>query len=240
MNRSDLLTSLKMDLGIYGLKLPFENPDEAINQVISLRTLPVFSTYHPYRQEREYELESFNAIKTDYNHSIYIIPEIFDREIISVLSVRNIAYFGAYGAPYPANKTAGYGAIESMMNMQLSADLNSLVSPAISHKFESPNKLHLYNFPHKYGPVTITFATVHTENLQSISLSAWESFYKLALLDVKRMLYNSMKHYTEIQSAFGNVNLKIDDWSNAESDRADLLNNWDDSFHLDLESVYIT
>ena len=28
--------------------------------------------------------------------------------------------------------------------------------------------------------------------------------------------------------------LKIDDWQNAESERKELLNQWDDSYHLDL------
>ena len=39
MNPSQLLTSIKMDLGIYGLRLPFDNPDEAMMEVIKLKTL---------------------------------------------------------------------------------------------------------------------------------------------------------------------------------------------------------
>ena len=42
-----------------------------------------------------------------------------------------------------------------------------------------------------------------------------------------------MKHYTELQSAYGTINLRIDDWSNAESERTELLNTWEDTYHLD-------
>ena len=36
-----------MDLGVYGMSLPFDNPDEALRNVIKIKTLPTFSQFSP-------------------------------------------------------------------------------------------------------------------------------------------------------------------------------------------------
>ena len=41
-----------------------------------------------------------------------------------------------------------------------------------------------------------------------------------------------MKHYNELSTAHGSINLKIDDWANASQDRDALLDKWDDTFDL--------
>ena len=53
------------------------------------------------------------------------------------------------------------------------------------------------------------------------------------MLDVKENLYPTMKQYNEINTVHGTINLKIDDWASAESDRTELLNQWDDIYHMD-------
>ena len=55
------------------------------------------------------------------------------------------------------------------------------------------------------------------------------------ILDVKQFLYNTLKLYDGIPTAFGNINLKIDDYQSAEGDRNALLDKWRDSFHLDMQ-----
>ena len=39
-------------------------------------------------------------------------------------------------------------------------------------------------------------------------------------------------------TAIGTINLKIDDWANAESERKELIDNWDNTYHLDFKPVY--
>ena len=38
LSMSRVITSIKMDLGVYGLSLPFDNPDEALRNVIKIIT----------------------------------------------------------------------------------------------------------------------------------------------------------------------------------------------------------
>ena len=56
---------------------------------------------------------------------------------------------------------------------------------------------------------------------------------KLATLDVQRTLYNNLKNMNNVGSAFKEIQLKIDDWSGAESARNELVDQWKGNFHLD-------
>ena len=58
---------------------------------------------------------------------------------------------------------------------------------------------------------------------------------QLATLDVKMFLYNTLKLYDNIPTAFGNIQLKIEDHQGAESERTALLDKWNDTFHLDMD-----
>jgi hypothetical protein len=52
---------------------------------------------------------------------------------------------------------------------------------------------------------------------------------------MKMFLYNTLKMYDNIPTAFGNINLKIDDLQSAEESRNTLLDKWRDTFHLDMD-----
>ena len=67
----------------------------------------------------------------------------------------------------------------------------------------------------------------------TIAPTAEESFYKLAVLDVKAGLYPTIKHYEGLDTPLGRIELKIDDWQNAAQDRKDLLQQWDEDYLLD-------
>jgi hypothetical protein len=86
----------------------------------------------------------------------------------------------------------------------------------------------LYN-----NKVILELNYTHSPELFTIPETARESFYKLALLDTKAYLWNALRYYTTVQTAFGQMDLKIDGWVNAESDRKDLLQEWDENYHLD-------
>ena len=93
---------------------------------------------------------------------------------------------------------------------------------------------HVYS----YTKVILTLAFEHDKSLASIPETASESFYQLALLDVKSNLFPTMKMYSPIQTPVGNIDLKIDAWEQAESDRRELLKEWDETFHLDGQTFY--
>ena len=239
MNVSELLTSIKMDLGIYGLRLPFEDPDKALMDVIRLKTLKTFSIFLPHIRTVTVDLnKDVEMLKEEYTESVFVLPDLYDREIMYVRNVTMQSKLLGNGFISPVFD----GSIDTynyLMMTQANANLASVAAPAITFKFEPPNILHVYNVATAYGQIDLEIAYMHADNLSTITTTSWESFYELASIDIKRFLYNTMKHYTEIQSAFGNINLKIDDWSNAESDRKDLIDKWKDVYHLEVEQFFV-
>ena len=241
MNTSQLITSIKMDLGVYGLRLPFENGDQSIMDVIKLKTLKTFSTFYPQIHKMTVDFsKDLECIKQEYTESIYRIPEDMfgGREILYIrnIGLKNKLMGNGYIAPIFDGSVETFN---SLMMTQANANLASISAPPITFKFEPPNLIYLYNIATSYGVIDIEFGIEHAENLSTIPQTAWETFYELALLDVKRFLYNTMKHYSELNTAFGTINLKIDDWSNAESERKDLVEKFKDIYHLETEQIFI-
>ena len=93
------------------------------------------------------------------------------------------------------------------------------------------NKIRLYGWP----KTTVAFkvACEHEPNGESIPDSCYSSFMDLATLDMKVFLYNTLKLYDGIPTAFGEIKLKTEDYQSAEADRRELLNQWTDVFAVD-------
>lgn len=239
MNLSELLTSIKMDLGIYGVSLPYDDPEKTLFDVIKLRTIKTFSQFYPFVMRVDLDMNQLRCLKSNYQESIYELPDIFgDRKLLSIRKV------------IPVNRLLGNGYMSpifddsldlynSMMMGQAAANLLSAATPPFTFKFEQPNLMYLYNMSTMANQITVEFCLEHYENLASIPNTAWESFYELALLDIKRLLYGALKHYRELQTAHGTISLQIDDWANAESERKELIEHWRDVYHMEADQFVV-
>lgn len=239
MNPSELLTSLKMDLGIYAIAIPIEDVNTSMMEVIKLRSLRTFSQYYPYVFRQDIDLTKWTRIKDHYNESIYEIPEMMGG--LRIMEIRKVDQ---------QNKLIGGGTYSPLMDPSMDmyndlalsnagAHLMSSAAPPFTFRYEQPNLLYLYNSSTMSSQLTVEFAYEHAENLSTIKYTAWDSFYELALLDIKSFLYNSMKHYQDLQTAYGTISLKIDDWASAAQERKDLLSQWNENVHIDSEQIYI-
>ena len=114
--------------------------------------------------------------------------------------------------------------------------MNTMI-PRLTFKFEAPRTLYVYN-AFSSNKVVLSLGFEHDKSLASIPETCREEFLKLALLDVKENLYPTLKQYTELSTAIGNINLKLDDWANAEDNRRELMEKWDDTYHLDFQPMY--
>jgi hypothetical protein len=239
MNLSELFTSLKMDLGIYGISLPFEDENKVLHQTLKLKTIKTFSQFYPQILRLDMDLDDLVCLKSHYNESIYQLPDVFgDRQVMYVRKIeqKNKLLGNGYVNPVLDDSLDMYN---SLMLGQAAANLTSAATPPFTFKFLAPNLLYLYNMSTMAGQLTIEFGLEHFDNLMSVPATSWESFYELALLDIKHFLYGVLKHYDEIETAHGRINLKIDDWANAQSERKDLIEKWRDVYHLDTEQFFI-
>jgi hypothetical protein len=239
INLSHLLTRIKIDLGVYGLVLPFENPDKELADVIKNVTLTTFSNFFPDICRKSLDLKTLIPVQELYQESIYILPDIFGtREILSIrrINPRSMLLSGGYYAPYIDSTPELY---MGMMMAQANADLISAAAPAFTFKFQAPNRLYLYNITTMYGMLDIDFNLTHAENLSTVKKSMYDTFYKIAIMDMKNFLYGALKHYKNIQTAYGTITLEIDEWAGAANEREDLIERFRDVYHLEQDALYI-
>lgn len=235
MNLSQLLTKIKVRCGIYTIALPFENSDKMLADVITEITLPTFSVFSPYYEKFRFNLSVLENVEKNANYEIYLLPDVFSQR--KLLFVKDINYdeadisgLGYWGSGVPIlNGSMIRQSILSGAGMNLT---NRMI-PKITFKYEHPRKVILYNVLSSCNLV-FELALTHDKNLASIPPTAEESFFELALLDSKIALYETMKHSNEISSAYGNIALKIEEWSQAESARETLINEWKSTYHLDV------
>lgn len=238
MNLSIAAKRIKMKLGIYGIALPIDNLDELINDVIQDITLPVFSIYQPFEQTIYFDLNKFERIEKTASYESYLLPDFQERKLLSVKNVRyddrSLSGMGYWGGTIPM---LHQGLTHQLMLSNAAMNLVNLGLPALTWHFEPPRTIYFYNIIASHSLIfELNFE--HDKSLQSIAPTAEESFFKLALLDVQDNLYSIIKHYTNIQTVYGNVELKIDDWAEAGAKREDLLKEWDDIYHIDAAQIY--
>lgn len=235
-DKSHLMKRLKMALGVYSIALPVSD-NELFEDVIVDTTIPVFSTYIPYEYSLIVDLnelrivDRYAADDSSLISNMYEIPDLFTRQ--RCIGINNIRPYIEYNGMM---MTSSYETIDSYQVLatgQTLADLSSTMVPPQTWKFIPPNKFQIFNQVLYNNKVHLDLIYTHSPELFTIPETARESFFKLALLDTKMYLYNALKYYAQIQTAYANMDLKIEQWENAETERQDLLNQWDENYHLD-------
>ena len=234
MNLSIVAKRIKLDLGIYGISLPIENLDDMIVDIIKDITRPVFSLYCPMLQTMYLDLRKLEKLEKTASYEAYLLPEFQGRKILDIKDIRyddrSLTGMGYWGGTIPMLHD---GLTTQLMLSNAAMNLVNLGLPRLTWDFQGPRTVYIYNCIAS-NSLIFEFRMEHDPSLMSIPATAEESFFKLALLDVKRSLYGMVKHYNNIETVYGNIELKIDDWADADNQRTELLNQWDDSYHLDL------
>lgn len=240
MNMSKAISSLKMGLGLYGITLPFKDDvinkpvptEKVINDVLTTITIPEYSEFVPWIREYDADLSKMKVV--DQKQSIYMLhPYLTITPIKYVISVRipqynNRGSFGDVAPAYGINRSV-QGVITSQAYMMLAGQMRS--EPTFDYLGE--NKIKLYGYPKTV--LTFKVAAEHDPSGETIEDSCYDSFMELATLDMKMFLYNNLKLYEGIPTAFGQISLKVEDYQSAEADKNALLNDWRDKFHLDMD-----
>ena len=239
MNLSRGITSIKMQLGLYNVTLPFKDEitgkpiptENVIRDVLVATTIPIYSQFQPWIREGDADVKSLKLV--DKKNNIYMLP--------SYLTMTPVMYIADVHMPFHSNQGAyggmaqAYGlgqsaqaVLTSQANMMLAGEMRS--EPTFEYLGE--NKVRLFGYPK--AMVTFRLACEHEPNGETIPQSCYDSFMELAMLDVKMFLYNTLKLYDNIATAFGNISLKAEDNQAAEADRNVLLDRWRDTYHLDM------
>lgn len=230
-----LLNKIERRLGTQPLNLPDYLKKEKWAEVILEDSLSTFSRYFPHKVL--YIIDTANDISRDGKY-YYIDEDKFpdDVEVYGVrdLTLQNLHKLtdinnGSYDSIYTH---FGY---EDMLNAQMNADINSLFNSTIYVDFEYPNKIKIegvtgMDLAKRLPTVEVELLIKHSNSLATLSPTKMEEFEKLAINDVKLFLYNSLKHYNNLETIFANIDLKVDDWSNAEDERNSIIDTYKDMY----------
>lgn len=239
MNMSKVISALKLGLGLYGITLPFTDTvtgkpiptENVIKDVLTTITIPEYSEFQPWIRIGDCHVDNLKPV--DKSNRIFMLPAFLTLTPVKYVSSIKPAYnaVGAYGdIPY------GYGmdrSPEGVITANTYLMVTGMMRSEPTFEYLGENKVRLYGFPRTI--LTFQIACEHEANGESIPDSCYDSFMELAKLDVKSFLYNTLKLYDGIPTAFGTINLKIDEYQSAEADRTALLNEWRDRYHLDMD-----
>lgn len=238
MNMSNVITRIKLSLGLMAIATPFENIDDTIQTILDEITIPDFSIYNPCKDSITIKTNDLERIEKTDQYSTYLLPEFKARKLLYVFDVRYddtcLSGLGYYGGGMPL---INGNTINQVMLANAGANLINTMMPKMTFKFEHPRKLYLYNM-YSSSTIVLDLGFEHDHSLASIPETCRDSFMQLATLDVKTNLYPTLKMYSELNTALGNINLKLDEWANAESTREELINKWSDTYHLDMRPLY--
>jgi hypothetical protein len=243
-DKNHLLRLLKGDLG-FGIR-PAPTTDNEFYQCIILdRALPTFSVLEPYREK--IIMDIFTDAVADREDPVNIdgdsvtintllrIPPVKQQRILGVASVR------PHNRLSNLSMSSSFEAVESYQDLaqaQSLADLASILIPPMTFEYKRPDKLRLYNNHTYTSKIEVEVKYEHHPELYTIPDTQRESFYTLALLSAKAFLFNNLDMYSGFRTAYGEVDLKIDKWSNAEDDLNNLLKEWEELYHLDQPNIF--
>ena len=240
MNLSEVISSIINQLGLYNITLPFKDDktgdaipvENIIRNILVTTTIPRYSQFVPWIRTGDINIDQLKVENKSKN--IYMLPSILTNT--NVLYVVDVHLVNNFCGTYIDSTAPIYGGVNSLAEGIINATeymmLSSQMRSEPTFDYLGYNKIRLYGYPHR-AKITITVACNHEPNGETIEDDCRDSFLELAILDVKEFLYNNLKYYEEIPSAFGSIKLKIEDYQSASSDRDQLLEKWRDTFHLD-------
>lgn len=238
MNLSQAITQIKLKLGLAAFSSPFIDINSTILEIIQNITLPTFSTYAPIKETVRISTKDMEEIEKHDEYRVYLLPENMAERMVYLFSVNyddtSLSGLGYYGTVMPL--ASGYD-VNQIALANATAHVADAIIPKMTFKWEQPRKLYLYN-AHISIKLKLEVGFKHDKSLITITDDLRDSFLKLAVLDVKENLYPTLSQYTDLNTAIGNINMKIiESWANAEAERAELIEKWDDSYHLDLYDI---
>lgn len=218
---TDLMSKLKRRLGVSHMSLPVS--DKEILDCIYEDSVKTFSSFFPNYFTTKINVDR-DLVPGTKNTYFIRDSEVFGDEIdiLGVVEVKSTTTMVDM-SPYPLT-------IQQMVGSQLLRDIDSFAQLPITFEFLSPDKIKIDCEMYFVNEFYVELMLTHPKNLNTIPMGFYETFYRLCELDVKIFLYQILKHYDKIDTTFGQIDLKIDDWSDAMDRRETLIEDWRQKF----------
>jgi hypothetical protein len=161
-------------------------------------TLPVFSIGVPWSDDVVVDVRRDQVDPS--REGIYFLRT--NSPVISVDHVREATdAFGAF--PYSPLLTG------DTLDRQLVADRRSMTEIQITCEFRPPNTVEVFPKGLVYTQLTFKCNRVHPLHLQTVPMGAMEALANLFLADLSADILSVRQYFTQLQSAFGELNLNL-------------------------------
>ncbi len=229
-----LLNRIERQLGLSVLPLPDGLKKDDWARIIVEDTIPTFSQYFPYEV---ITLVDPKLCKDGYAFIDQDLPEgarILGVRDISWESYRTDPRLDRYGMNvFSQDFLAKEYAVDDVALTVTGNDLMSLFNLGIYIEFLYPNKIKLVSvngFPiSQCRPFPLKVLIEHLPNLASLSPTYMETFTKLAKADVALAIYNVLKYYDNMDTAYANLSLQLDTIQEAANSRPDIIRELDEA-----------
>jgi hypothetical protein len=243
-DKAHLIKMLKQHAGVYSIKLPLTD-EQIFQDIIVDDTLMTFSSYYPKlyvlpANLNQLRVPNARESTTDAVSDIYELPNLYPlTEGVNIMGIAKIVPFNAMGYE---SATYAYETIDAFQALAISqgiANLSSMIEPPLLYEYIGGRRFRLNNGTYYRSHVIIYIEMSFHPELFDIPPGQRIAFSQLAELDFRRNIYNNLKYWNELRSAAAEYNLRIDDWSDAESARNDLLDSWNETFHMERTAVVV-
>ena len=241
---TDLLDKIENRLGLIPLTphLPkgMQKEDWA-DRVIMKDSIVTFSRFFPYRFPLVINENTCDKKKERNVVWYYIKDEILQGT--KLLGLKDIDWTDTSAANsslangsigtyyYPAAAPCIDATFESMMALQFAADTASLYNRGITIDFQYPNRFSLKglgNANYDLDSFVIILLVEH-RSLSTISPTKMETFESLCQADIAKFLYNNLRYYDGMDTAYVNLDLKLSELQDVANQRDSIIEKMDEA-----------
>ena len=223
INPTTLLRHIKMMSGVPYKVIPFS--DEDIMSIVFEETLYTFSAYYPYFVEINVNGNTDMVPGTEGGvYYLHMSEQVGDElEILGVSKfLRQDGYYTT--ELYPVYRESDF------LELYNANEMTGLTTVPDTYRFIEPNKIEIFPKSRTNWTFLAQLKCIHPRHLGTIPLGLREYFYKLATLDVKIALFHAMKNYAQLQTPYGSIDMKIEDYQDAIQEREQLLDKLREQF----------
>lgn len=228
------------------------SPKQYMTKVLEISTLPSIDILYP--RIITISIGDLTPIGTRGNNVGYRIP-LDKTEGLDIISVRSLVpkrtdeqtagidmnnvattnNIRMYAYPNRFGRYSSANMYESIVNAQINYADRMAMSQVLESplpRFEAPNILWINRSSSGYASYDVQLCTKNDPNLVTLDDRIFEAVKRLFILDVKAAIYGEYGILSTIETPFGTIDLKIEDWSTARQDRQELYDQYESMAHL--------
>lgn len=239
-----LLKKISRRLGMTALEphLPKEMQLSGWAKVIEEDTMVTFSRYFPNRLKMIINDETTYKKKEHGLTWYYIKDEVLQgTKLLGVMDIDWIDNTAANASLGATSLGGGYyypsfacpeATLESILALQLNADMSSLYNRGVYIDYEYPNRFcvrGLANTDYDLKSFVVILLVQHRD-ISTISPTKMEIFERLAQADIARSLYMNLRYYDNLETAYLNIDLKLSELQEEAGKRDQVIEELQNSY----------